>query len=387
MAINNHRSKILHIITGLNTGGAEMMLLKVLSKMDRDRFSPEVISLTGLGTVGPKIQELGIPVHAIGMRPGRPDPLSIWRFIRRVRSLRPDLLQGWMYHGNLAAQLAKPFLSKRAHVVWSIHHSVYSLANEKRATAWVIRLCSWISAFPARILYVAQSSATQHNKLGFSSKNHSVIPNGFNVDSFVPSEQARIQIRKEIGLAPSDKIIGLIARYHSMKDHENFLKAAAILSKKIPDAHFILAGENVDRNNKNLMDWVEKLGLEKNIHFLGYRQDSHILNAAFDIGTNSSFSESFSIAVGEAMSCAVPCVVTDVGDSSYLVGETGIVVPPRSPEELARGWEKLLSIGNEDRKKLGSQARERIVSNFSLEAIVSQYESLYGKILNRACFI
>ena len=384
MTRNKPKFKILYIITGLNTGGAEMMLLKVLSKMDREIFSLEVISLTGLGTVGPKIQELGIPVHDIRMRPGRPDFFSIWRFICLVRRLRPDLLQGWMYHGNLAAQFSKPFLSNRAPVIWSIHHSVYDLANEKRTTAWVIRLCSWVSSLPSRILYVAHSSATQHNNLGFSSKNYSVIPNGFNVDSFVPSEQARIQIRKEIGLSPSAKIIGLIARFHTMKDHENFLKAAAILSSNIPEAHFILAGENVDRNNALLMGWVKELKLDEKIHFLGFRQDSQVLNAAFDIATNSSFSESFSIAVGEAMSCAVPCVVTDVGDSSFLVGKTGIVVPPRSPEELARGWKQLLTIKNEDRKKLGGQARERIVSNFSLEAIVSRYEALYGEFLNTA---
>lgn len=374
---NNSKPKILFVITGLKTGGAEIMLLKVLSKMDQECFSPEVVSLTDIGTVGPKIQALGIPVHSIGMRSGRPYPLSIWRFIRLVRRLQPDLLQGWMYHGNLAAQFVKPILSKRAHIIWSIHHSVYSLANEKWATAWVIRLCARMSIFPSRILYVAQSSATQHEHLGFSSKKCSVIPNGFNVDLFIPSEEARNQIRKELGLAPSVKTIGLIARYHSMKDHKNFLEAAAILLKSNPDAHFILAGKNIDRNNKSLMSSVQSLGLEGKIHFLGFRQDSHTLNAAFDIAANSSFSESFSSAIGEAMSCAVPCVVTDVGDSSLLVGETGIVVPPRSPEALARGWEKLLNIGNEGRKDLGRQARERIISNFSLDRIVSQYESLY----------
>ena len=359
-------------------GGAEIMLLNLLSKMDRNRFSPEVISLAGIGLIGKKIKELGIPVYGMNMSQGRINPILVWRFIRFVKRLHPNLIQGWMYHGNLAAQFVNSFLNKPVHVLWSIHHSVDNISNEKITTAWVIRLCAKISKRPSKIIYVAKSSAIQHKNLGFFPDRSCVIHNGYNSDQFVPSERARAQIRNEMGLPLSSQIIGLIARYHPMKDHENFLKAAYILRKSYPDVHFLLAGENLDSNNKTLMDLVQGLNLKNRVHFLGLRQDNHTLNAALDISTNTSyFGECFSIAVGEAMSCEVPCVVTDVGDSSLLVDNTGIVVPPRSPEALARGWEELLNMGHEGRRKLGRQARERIVSNFSLDKIVSQYESLY----------
>lgn len=379
---NNHKPKILFVITGLNTGGAEMMLLKILSKVDREIFSPEVVSLTDIGTVGPKIQKLGIPVHCLGMRPGWPDPLSILRFIPLVRRLRPDLIQGWMYHGNLAAQLISVFLPPNIPVLWNIRHSIYNLKFEKRLTALIIRMNALISKRPLRIIYNSQISASQHEALGFAPNKMMVIPNGFNTKTFAPSENARSVIRKELGLSSSTILIGLIARYHPMKDHGNFIQASAFLSKNFPNVHFLLAGKNVDMKNPYLKKLIYDLKLNNNLHLLGERKDINTLTASLDIATSSSYSEAFPNVIGEAMACGVPCAVTDVGDSKLIVGDTGKVIPARDPRALANAWQEFIELGLEGRREIGEKARSRIKKFFTLEKVASQYESLYFQLLN-----
>lgn len=359
-----------------------MMLLKILTKMDRKTFFPVVVSLTDIGTVGPKIQELGISVHGIGMRPGRPDPLSIFRFIRLVKRLRPNLLQGWMYHGNLAAQFINTFLPISVRVLWNVRHSVYDLNNEKRMTAWMIRLCARLSSKPSKILYNSRISASQHEALGYVSEKRVMIPNGFDIDVFSPSEQARQEIRKELNLPASSFLIGLIGRYHPMKDHGNFIRAASHIAQTHPEVHFLLAGPKVDSNNIELTDLIKNLGLTSKFHLMGERNDISRLTASLDIASSSSFTEAFSNTIGEAMACEVPCVVTNVGDSDWMVGDTGRVVPPRDSVAMASAWEELLDIGLEGRKALGAKARERIINNFSINKIASYYEALYSSLIN-----
>ncbi|MFQ5451898.1 MAG: glycosyltransferase, partial [Nitrospinaceae bacterium] len=289
---------------------------------------------------------------------------------------------GWMYHGNLAAQMANFFLLKSVPILWSIRHSLYDLKYEKRMTARVIRLCARFSYKPSKILYNAQVSARQHEDLGYCPEKTMVIPNGFDTNQFAPSREARIQIRNELGLEPGTPLIGLMARYHPMKDHENFFRAAASLFKTHPHVHFLLAGDNVDENNQTLFDLIKRIGNKERVHLLGPRMDVHKITAALDVATNSSFfGEAFSNAIGEAMSCGVPCVVTNVGDSAFLVRDTGRIVPPRDPDALAMAWKNLLDLGWEGRRKLGDKARQRIINHFSLDSVVAQYESLYSRIL------
>jgi glycosyltransferase involved in cell wall biosynthesis len=382
MTPSNHKGKIIHLITQLGTGGAELMLYKILSGMDRDKFDCEVVSLVDVGLVGKKIQSLGIPVHGVGMQLGRPNPLSILHFIRLLRKLQPGLIQGWMYHGNLAAQFVNAFLPKSVPVLWNIRHSLYDLAYEKWMTVWVIRLCAKLSRKPAQILYNSNVSAVQHEAIGYAADKRLMIPNGFDTDVYAPSEENKSSLRKELQIPSDSPLIGLIGRYHPMKDHANFLRAAAHLSKSHEEAHFLLAGINVDTNNRELMSLVNELKLSPKVHLLGNRDDISRLTASLDIASSSSyFGEGFPNVIGEAMACGVPCVVTNVGDSGAIVGDTGQVVPPKDPVAMATAWKQILDLGPQGRKELGMKARERVVNNFTLKKIVSEYETLYSKIL------
>jgi glycosyltransferase involved in cell wall biosynthesis len=369
--------KILYVITGLTTGGAEMMLYKLLSKLDRNRFAPVVVSLMDRGTFGDRIEALGIPVHTIDMKSGIPTPAAIGRLIGTVRQLKPDLIQGWMYHGNLSAQFASLFSSHKIPVLWSIHHSLDSLASEKKMTQAIIRFSSIISLYTNQIVFVSKNSKLQHEALGYCSENSCIIPNGFDTSLFKPSIEARRTIRAELGLPEDSFLIGLIARYHPMKDHANFLQAAALLLKDYPNVQFVLAGNGVDEKNPTLCQLIHELGIAEGIHLLGERQDIPRLTAALDIASSASYTEAFPNVIGEAMSCAVPCAVTDVGDSAWIVGNAGRVVPPRDSEALANAWKELIELGPEGRKALGKAARVRIIESFSLNSVVARYESLY----------
>src|SRR5262249_22081389 len=139
--------------------------------------------------------------------------------------------------------------------------------------------------------------------------------------------------------------------------------------------------EGVDRSNPALVALVDSLGLGDRCHLLGPRRDIPRIQAALDLATSSSISEAFPLVVGEAMACGTPCVVTDVGDSALMVGDTGRVVPPRDPVALAEAWRDLLSLGAERRRRLGEDARRRTLELFDLSAVARRYEDLYESLL------
>ncbi|MDZ7959736.1 MAG: glycosyltransferase [Aulosira sp. DedQUE10] len=372
-----------HVITGLYTGGAEMMLYNLLSRTNRELFSPMVISLMDRGTLSDRIESLGIPVYTIGMKPSAlPTPAVVLRLLKTINQHNPDLIQGWMYHSNLAAWIASVLSLNKIPVVWNIHHSISGLAYEKKMTQTLIKLGARISKSINRVVFVSHNSKAQHESLRYNAENGCVIPNGFDTSKFKPSDEARLKVRAELGLPSDTFLIGLICRYHPMKDHNNFLQAAAFLQKDYPDVHFVLVGTNVERNNTVLQQSIQELKVS-HIHLLGERTDIPVMTAALDIASSSSaYGEAFPMIAGEAMSCCVPCVVTDVGDSAWAVGDAGRVVPPRNSEALANAWKELIMMGEEERKALGKAARARVIECFSLGSVVAQFENLYADLLS-----
>lgn len=370
------RVKVTHVITGLNTGGAETMLLRLIEAM-RGEFEAEVISLTDAGPVGARIAELGVPVRALGMRRGVPSPLAVLRLARMLRESKPDVVQTWLYHADLIGGLAAR-LAGINRVIWGIHISFLD-AKEKATTRWTVRASAWLSRFvPRRIVCCAESARQIHASIGYDPAKLTFIPNGFDTNAYRPNGDARLALRRELGVAPATQLIGCIARFHPQKDHATFIAAAKALHATMPDAHFVLCGDGLEATNEMLQSWIGDGAFAQRVHLLGRRSDVPSIAAALDVCTlSSAYGEAFPMVLGEAMACGVPCVATDVGDSALLIGNAGMVVAPRDARALATAWASLLRTSAEERAQLASSARQRIESHFSLAAIAGRYADEY----------
>jgi glycosyltransferase involved in cell wall biosynthesis len=368
------------LITGLSTGGAEMMLLKVLEHLDK-RFSAHVISLTTMGDIGPRIQALGIPVDAMGMSSRMPNPFTLIRLARLLKSLAPDVVHTWMYHADLLGGVAAR-LAGVGPIGWCIRHSDLDRGKTKLSTRVVVAACARVSGWvPDRILCCSEVARKVHVASGYAAKKMVVVPNGFDLARFRPDPFARDGLRRELGLAADSLLVGLVGRFDPQKDHAGFLQAAGLLHRRFPSAHFVLAGSRVDAGNRALMDAAQLAGVQSVTHFLGLRADVPRLMAAFDVFvSSSSYGEGFPNVVGEAMACATPCVVTDVGDSAHIVGDAGRVVPPGDFRALAAEVTHLLAMPAEERRAVGARARTRVAENFEVAAVVKRYESFYDEL-------
>jgi len=360
------------------------MLYKLLSRIDRTFFKPSIISLTDIGPVGARIVNGGIPVKAMGMRRGMPDPAGLIRLVGSLKTQRPDLVQTWMYHADLIGGLAAR-VSGGIPVIWNIRHVDLDSRRNKQTTIWTAKVCAKLSSSLAqKIVTNSATSRRVHAMLGYADKTMVVIPNGFDTDHFKPNPDARKSIRHELGIPQDTILIGFIARFHPQKDHRNFITAASLLAERTKDIRFLLCGDGINWGNPLLCQWIGEAGLQDYFLLLGRRNDIPLVTAALDIATSASAGEGFSNVIGEAMSCGVPSVVTDVGDSALLVGETGIVVPPHDPASLAAAWNEMIVMGTDGRLARGEKARQRVLKLFSLHAIVKQYEDLYQQTVNGA---
>ncbi|MBA2748619.1 MAG: glycosyltransferase, partial [Tatlockia sp.] len=220
------RIKVVHIITDLCAGGAQMMLYKLLTLSDRNLFDPVVISLMDKGRLSDRIEALNIPVYAINISSEKPSLASIRSLISTVRQIKPDLLQGWLSHGNIAAQLTSIFLFKPIPVVWNVRHLALSKLDAKEQTLKISQLLAYLSYLPNKIIYNSKLGAAQHEQIGYRHSKTTIIPNGFDTKVLTPFLAARTRVRAELNLAEDTFIISLFGRYDPVKDHLNFLKAA-----------------------------------------------------------------------------------------------------------------------------------------------------------------
>jgi len=369
--------KVVHIITGLNVGGAEMMLYKLLAEMDKAQFSSEVISMTDIGPVGKKIAALGISVRALGMRRGIPSPWGLFKLIKCLRQAKPDVIQSWIYQADLISAIAAK-LAGNIPLVWGIRSSNLDASVNKRSVILIAKICAWISFWlPTKILCCSNASLTVHKALGYDDKKMLVLTNGFNVEQLKPSDVAGRTLRTELGLDSSALLVGMAGRFDPQKDHFNFIQAASIVASQNDRVYFILCGDGIDEHNNPLNAWISGAGLAGRLHLLGLRNDMPELMAALDIYASSSCGEGFPNVVGEAMACETPCVVTDVGDCALMVGDTGVVVPPSDAEALAQALLEMLATTGQQRNEWGRRARQRIVDKFSIAKIADQYGTLY----------
>src|SRR5229473_7382387 len=253
--------KVMHIITTLGSAGAEIMLSRVVFNMDGTRFENEVVSLTGVLDLAERMQAIGVRVRTLGMKKSVPNPLLVMRLAQWIRESKPDVIQTWMYHANLVGALAA-HLAGGVPVVWGIHHNALDPRVDKRRTMLVNRVCAFLSRkLPARIVCCSEASLRIHKKLSYDAEKLEVIPNGFDLERVKPDPTARVSVREELGIPVDALVIGIAARFHSQKDHRNFVRAAARLHKQMPDVHFLLCGLDINWQNTRLAGWIDAAGI------------------------------------------------------------------------------------------------------------------------------
>lgn len=375
--------RVLHVITSLSVGGAERQLQRLVMQANQKLFEMHVLSLIDGGPIAEELVAAGVPVTGLGMRSPAGILTALPRLWASVRTLRPQVIHGWMYHGNVMACFSKWAMRNRVPMIWGIRHSLHYLDHEKPLTRATIRLGAILSGCPEKVVYNAETAKGQHEAIGYQARSGETLPNGFDTDRWRPDPAARHRVRAELGLAESTRLVGLIARFDPIKDHANFLTAAEKIALQRNDVHFVMVGRGVIAENPALA--IENYpGLVGRLHCLGERSDIPNLTAALDVAVSASHSEGFSNAIGEGMSCGIPCVATDVGDSARIVNDTGAIVPPSNSMALAGAIEMILNLSPIQHADLGARARTRVLENYSIEAIVDRYQNLYEMLLARS---
>lgn len=374
---------ICHLITGLDTGGAERSLVNLVTAMDRAEFDNEVVTLLNPGQLTRSLAEAAIPVRSLGVNRHRPNPALLLSLIRYLRAKRPAILQTWLYHadflGTLAALVARP-----EHLVWNVRCSDVSRAESMpRSTRHLARFLARFSRRPDAIIVNSQRGKNDHAEIGYHPKEWIHIPNGVDLGHFSPRHSERAMLRARIGLPANAIVIGFVARYHPMKDAKSFLRAASLFQQRHGSAKFVLCGDGLTSDNAELAELIRALNLGHCAVLLGRRADVELLYPTFDLlALCSLYGEGFPNVVAEAMACGVPCVATDVGDCVELIGHSGRIVPMRNPQALADAYGMLVETGLQE---LGSRARDRMVARYGLEQMVSRYQSLYRSIVADDC--
>ncbi len=372
--------RICHLITGLDTGGAERSLVNLVTAMNRDEFENEVITLLKPGPMAQTLAQAGIPVTSMEIGRHRPNPAALLSLIRHLRAKKPAILQTWLYHADFFGTAAA-FFSGPHHLLWNVRSSEIDHPGIPRSTRYLARLLAILSRQPDAIVVNSQEGQRYHERIGYHPKQWINIPNGVDVERFRPRRDEQAVLRTRLGIPVDSVVIGLVARYHPMKDIDTFLLAASRFQQDHENVKFVLCGDGLDSDNFTLTKLIRVLDLERSIVLLGPRSDIELIYPAFDVLTLCSiYGEGFPNVLCEAMACDVPCVATDVGDSSEIIGDCGLIVPRRDPQAIACAWHVVL----EKRSRLGTESgRSRVAACFSLEKMCAHYESFYRSLAQK----
>jgi glycosyltransferase involved in cell wall biosynthesis len=371
------------LIRSLDAGGAERQLVTLAAGLAGRGHAIRIVTCYAPGALAHGLEERHVSHVSLGQSSAWNLLRPLSRLRREVQRWRPDVLHGYMPTSNLLSTFAVSARGPR--LVWGVRASGIEWNAYRplvRATFGMTRL---LASRPDLIIANSEAGRSFHVAHGYPGHRIVVIPNGIDVERFRPDATARATVRAAWGVAPESTVIGVAARLDPMKDHATLLHAMAGSRATLPNVVLVCAGAGSSAMRQELEALGRALDVADRVRWFDAGGPVEQFYNACDVHTSASaFGEGFSNAVAEAMACGVPCVVTDVGDSSLLVGDTGIVVPPRSPEALADGWRRMLS---GDHRHLGERARARIVLEYSASLLVTRSEDALRSITSRALHV
>ena len=357
--------KLCYLVRRMDQGGAQNQLLETVKHLDKTRFNISILTFYDGGQYWAEINRLeGVSVANLN-KSGRWDSVGFLSRLRgRLQQVQPEVLHSYIGTTNIFSVFMKLFFPKMK-VVWAIRNSKPEIRDFDLPGQGVFFLERRVARFVDLIIANSNAGKRYYSQKGFPENKITVIPNGIDTERYHPDEKARIQVRSEWGVAPEEKVIGAAGRLVPIKDWPNFFKAAALLLGKRPGVRFVVIGDGSSQYRDQLEKLTKELGIESRIVWTGLRNDMEMVYNGLDIFTSTSFyGEGFSNTIAEAMSCDIPCVVTDVGDAALIVKGIGKVVPPGDSKALCDAW---LEVINESaiasQQKMG---RKRIQEDYSL---------------------
>ena len=368
-------ANVFHIIVSLKIGGAELMLKRLLTEcLNYNNYHQTVITLKGSEVIDNDLRAKGIEVVNLDIRSLSSFLGGIYRLMMLMRAKKPDAVFTWMYHADLVGGLLA-YLSGIKNIIWGIRNTQIPQQGLS-VTKFIIKLCSILSFIVPRVIVCAGHSAkNMHTRLGYCSTKMIVIPNGYDLTAFNPSQNLKIKVKKKLGIKKELKVIGIVGRFDELKDFNNFTKAASRVARKFDNVCFFMAGRGIDLQNNELMLLIKAAKIVDRVYLFG-ELDPHDIYAAMDFYCLSSKAEGFPNVVAEAMAMETPCIVTDVGDARIIVNKLGKVVPPNNSYQLSEAIINMLRQPDSVIIKMGAEARQSIYDNYDIKKIAKQYFKL-----------
>ncbi len=372
--------RVMHVISGLLHGGAETVLFR-LATAPGGTVRHTVVSMRGEGVMGARLREAGVEVVCLDMQGWTGNVRGLWRLYRLLRERRPDVVQTWMYHADLIAGLVARLAGIRA-VAWGVRNSGVSLGESSRSSRIAAWACARVSPWvPGVIVACARKAAEVHRAWGYRADRVLVVPNGYDLDVWHPDAAGAAELRVRWGVPEGAPLLGSVARWNPLKDHENLLAALALSVRAHPGLRCVLIGLGMSRDNADLIALARHYGLLDHLIFLGRRDDVPALMRALDIHVLSSKAEGFPNVVSEAMASGVACVVTDVGDAADIVGDHGWVVPPGDASALAGAIDRAVDAVRDPQWPARREAaRVSVEQRYSLRTMVDRYETVWRRL-------
>lgn len=366
--------KILHIITGLNDGGAEGALFR-LCKNDCHN-SHHIITLISGGKYVSKFETINIPTYSLKINTIKGALASFFLFKKTLKEVNPDVIQTWLYHADFIGGVFAFCLGYR-NIFWNIRNCNTGKKALKSTTRLIVFINAFISRFiPKRIISVSEISTLHHIKIGYQKNKFFNIPNGYEFNHTDVICDELIQIKHQ-----SSFLLGMVARYDAQKDHSNLLKSLSILKDYNIDFNCLLVGTGMDGENSKLVSEINDLKLNKYVTLLGRRDDVDSIMQVLDLHVLSSLGEAFPNVLVEAMSNGTPCVSTDVGDAKFIINGNGWVVKSESSKELALAIldaYNLFHDNNDNWEKLRESVKKSVFSRFSIDKMVGKYNDIWN---------
>ena len=371
--------KILHIITGLNKGGAETLLLN-LCQFDKEH-EHTIISLSYVKDSQSLSSMHNFSLYSLNFSIGKVRVSGLFKLYKLIKKINPDAIQTWLIHADLIGGLAARFAGIK-NIFWGVHHTILLQGKVKFSTIFILKCNALLSNFvPKKIIYCAEKSRLIQESIGFNKSKGLVIQNGYNIKNFSQSDVLRNDFRNELGCSDNTFLIGHVGSYHPLKDQSSLIDALAFLNKKGFVYSAVLVGKNLDNNNHDLVSKIRENGLTDHIVLLGERNDIPSVMNGIDLFVLSSLSEAFPNVLNEAMACGTPCVTTNVGDASLIVDNTGWVVSPKDPEAIANAVFEAAGEKQSDNSawiKRKNDCHQRIANHFTLEKMSKKYKKAWA---------